>query len=73
MHVDACNRHMYAEGFVYFNEILDIFKNKNHQIQIIHQAYNCAVLCYCFVYPIVAVEAIKSLGWNPRDHPSGGY
>ena len=61
MHVDACNRHMYAESFVDFNEILDIFKDKNHQIQIIHQAYNyCAVLCYCFVYPIVAVEAIKT-------------
>ena len=60
MHVDACNGHMCAEGFVDFNEILDIFKNTNLQIQIIHQTYKCAVLCYCVVYPIVAVEVIMT-------------
>ena len=37
MHVDACKGHMHTSvhllRFVEFNEILDIFRDKNHRIQ----------------------------------------
>ena len=50
-----------AEGFVDFNEILDvIYEQEPSDSATIHQAHNYAVLRYCVVYPIVAVEAIKT-------------
>ena len=57
---------VYRYGFVDFNEILD----RNIRFSY-NTAYNYAVLCYCVIYPIVAVEAImtlfifKFLGGNP--------
>ena len=49
--VEACRcAAAYPLGFCRFNEILDIFKNKNHRIQL--QVYNTLtlLLCCCVVY-----------------------
>ena len=52
----ACTRRCTHYGFVAFNEIPAIFKDKNHQ----KISYTYAVFCYCVVYPIVAVETIMT-------------
>ena len=56
MYVDALNGRMRVSSpTTVFVETLDKFKGKN-----------CAIFCYCVVYPIVAVEAIKFRGKGGR-------